>query len=106
MGDGRSCLWSTKTAVEVKSCPVTKEQWDERARIKDCKPLARVQNCTKSSNFKYHCVINEFEDAFIEVCAPLYNINGKIKENKKKPRNNVYENKYSKNYLKVNCYRK
>lgn len=103
MSDGRSCLWSQKTAVEVKSCPVTKEQWDERARIKNCQPLAHVQNCTKSSNFKYHCVINEFEDAFIEVCAPVYNINGKIKEKKKK---NVYDNRYSKNYLKLDCYQK
>lgn len=76
MSDGRSCLWSTKTAMEVTSCPVTKEQWDERARIKNCTSLAHVQNCTKSSNFKYHCVMNEFEDAFIEVCAPVYNING------------------------------
>lgn len=64
------------------SCPVTKERWDERAKIKNCTSLARVQNCTRSSNFKYHCVINEFEDAFIEVCAPVYNINGKINEKK------------------------
>lgn len=34
------------------------------------------QNCTSPENIKYHCVINELENAFIEVCAPKYRING------------------------------
>lgn len=28
--------------------------------------------------FKYYCVINEFENGFVEVCVLVYNINGKF----------------------------
>lgn len=79
IGGSRSCIWSTKSLKEVRSCPLTKEKWEEREREKDCKSLGRIQNCTTdASKFKYHCVINEFENGFVEVCSPVYNINGKF----------------------------
>lgn len=76
---GRNCVWSSKSLEKVRSCPVTKEIWEERERKKNCESMAREQNCTTdASEFKYHCVINEFENGFVEVCAPVYNINGKF----------------------------
>lgn len=79
IGGGRNCIWSSKSLDEVGSCPVTKAIWEERERKKDCESLARVQNCTTDvSKFKYHCVINELENGFYEVCAPVYIINGKF----------------------------
>lgn len=77
--EDRSCIWSKKTATEVPSCPRNKQLWDKRAKMKNCESLAHKQNCTEDSNFKYHCVMNTFENAFIEVCAPVYKINGKFR---------------------------
>ena len=50
---------------------------DKRKERKNCEALAKRQNCTKPEDFSYHCVMNENEDAFIEVCAPVYYIAGK-----------------------------
>lgn len=47
---------------------------ENRAKHKDCESLAFIQNCTDPKKFKYHCLINEFENAFIEVCAGSYYI--------------------------------
>lgn len=73
---GRYCTWSNQTVQKVESCPVTKEELIKRREVKKCHLLSQKQNCTKPFNFKYHCVMNEFEDAFVEVCAPAYIING------------------------------
>lgn len=72
--ESRSCLWSKKTAVCVPSCPQSKEEMEARAKNKDCVSIAHSQNCTKPEHFKYHCLINEFENASIEVCAESYYI--------------------------------
>lgn len=45
---------------------------EARAKNKDCVSIAHSQNCTKPEQFKYHCLINEFENASIEVCAESY----------------------------------
>lgn len=74
--EGRFCAWSNQTAKIVNSCPVTKEELIKRKEMKKCDLLSERQNCTVASNFKYHCVMNEFEDAFVEVCAQAYMING------------------------------
>lgn len=49
---------------------------EERAKIKDCATIAVIQSCTVSENFKYHCLMNELETGFVEVCAPQYYIHG------------------------------
>ncbi|XP_056016808.1 uncharacterized protein LOC130053507 [Ostrea edulis] len=46
------------------------------ANIKGCEALARKQNCTDPSLFKYHCVINDQGNALVEVCAPVFYIHG------------------------------
>lgn len=72
--ESRFCLWSKKTAECVPSCPQSKEEMEARAKNKDCVSIAHSQNCTKPEQFKYHCLINEFENASFEVCAESYYI--------------------------------
>lgn len=76
IADSRYCSWSKQTADRVTSCPRTRQEMVEREKLKNCSSLAFTQNCTDAMNFKYHCVINEFENALIEVCAPKYYIHG------------------------------
>lgn len=49
-----------------------------RAKKKNCESINHKQNCTTPEKIKYHCVINELENAFIEVCAPEYRIHGML----------------------------
>lgn len=66
----RKCPWSTKTVKYVESCPENRSGMENRAKIKNCKLVP--QNCTEPNKFKYHCVINEMGDKFVEVCAEEY----------------------------------
>ena len=72
-----NCPWSTLTVEKVDSCPLNKMAVNERKERKNCEALAKRQNCTEPKYFSYHCVMNENEDALIEVCAPVYYIAGK-----------------------------
>lgn len=72
--ESRSCSWSKNTAVSVDSCPESKDEVEKRAKIKNCASLAVIQNCTTPAKFQYHCLIDEVEKTFIEVCVPSYNI--------------------------------
>lgn len=72
--ESRSCSWSKNTAVSVDSCPESKDEVEKRAKIKNCASLAFIQNCTSPAKFQYHCLIDEAEKTFIEVCVPSYNI--------------------------------
>lgn len=76
----RFCQWSTESAVAVSICPQNKMMLEVRAKIKDCEAKAGIQNCTIPHKFKYHCVMNEFETEFVEVCAPEYYIHGHCTE--------------------------
>uniref|UniRef100_A0A8W8JFC7 FZ domain-containing protein n=1 Tax=Magallana gigas TaxID=29159 RepID=A0A8W8JFC7_MAGGI len=76
----RFCSWSKETVESVIACPQTIYEWEKRARLKNCTSLAFIQNCTETIKFKYHCVMNELEDAFLEVCAPEYYILGACTE--------------------------
>nr|XP_022292783.1 uncharacterized protein LOC111103658 isoform X3 [Crassostrea virginica]XP_022292784.1 uncharacterized protein LOC111103658 isoform X3 [Crassostrea virginica] len=72
----RDCSWSRKTVMHVDSCPMNKTTLENRIREKGCEKYANLQNCTEPSKFLYHCAINEYGNATVEVCAPLYIING------------------------------
>lgn len=75
--DSKFCYWSKATAAIVKSCPKTRLDVEKRAKLKNCQALALTQNCTtEPRKFKYHCVMNEYENAFVEVCATEYYIHG------------------------------
>lgn len=62
---------SIKSVVIVPSCPTSKEMWDLAASKKHCETHALRENCT--DNFIYHCVINNYGNETLEVCAtPRY----------------------------------
>lgn len=54
----------------VTSCPKSKEEWDIASREKNCSKIATQQTCAAAEKFKYHCVINGYRNALLEVCAP------------------------------------
>lgn len=54
----------------VPSCPKSKEEWDTAARKKNCTKRAAELTCAASEKFKYHCVLNGYRNALVEVCAP------------------------------------
>lgn len=76
----RFCQWSKETAEAVSFCPLNKRMLEVRANIKNCEAKAGIQNCTIPDNFKYHCVMNELETEFVEVCAPAYYVHGHCTE--------------------------
>lgn len=73
---GIICPWSRYTSEKVASCPESQNEAEVRAKEKNCESINHKQNCTTPEKIKYHCVINEQENAFIEVCAPEYRIHG------------------------------
>ncbi|XP_062605190.1 uncharacterized protein LOC134266984 [Saccostrea cucullata] len=70
-----SCPESLTTVDQVDGCPRNKEEWEYNAMKKNCSSVS--QNCVNSSEFLYHCVINEFVNMTIEVCAPKVTILGR-----------------------------
>ncbi|XP_056015909.1 uncharacterized protein LOC125675068 isoform X4 [Ostrea edulis] len=63
----------SETTVEtmrvVKDCPIDKKTWDEREAQMNCSSVVPTQ-CVE---LKYHCVVNGFGNANVEVCAqPKY----------------------------------
>nr|XP_022295530.1 uncharacterized protein LOC111105496 isoform X1 [Crassostrea virginica] len=71
----RHCSWSNKTVEVVSSCPTSNAEVEERKLKKNCMAFANLQNCTEPDKFLYHCVIDDLETSFVEVCAPVYIIN-------------------------------
>lgn len=63
------CAESIKSIVTVSSCPTSKEKWNLAASKKHCETHALRQNCTHPTNYVYHCVINQYENEILEVCA-------------------------------------
>lgn len=57
-------------------CPTSKEEWDKAANKKNCKLMAKMQNCTNTESFVYHCVIDGFRKGTLELCAPKTIIHG------------------------------
>ncbi|XP_062600777.1 uncharacterized protein LOC134262406 isoform X4 [Saccostrea cucullata] len=70
----KSCPESTNTIKYVPSCPTTEEDWNLRAKAKNCSSVK--QKCTSAKDFVYHCVINSYANSTIEVCAPSVSIIG------------------------------
>lgn len=46
------------------------------AKRKNCEIMAPYQNCTEPKNFKYHCLMTDFRNATLEICAPIYYLPG------------------------------
>lgn len=72
----KGCAESLATLSIVSTCPKDYESWKTAAQRKNCESIAQIQTCSKSENFVYHCLINNWENATVEVCAPTWFING------------------------------
>ncbi|XP_062570890.1 uncharacterized protein LOC134232886 [Saccostrea cucullata] len=70
-----ACLATCPTIKTVKSCPVNKEEKEERERLLACEKIN--QNCTEAAKFKYHCLMNE-RGELVELCAPMVCILGRV----------------------------
>lgn len=84
------CEKSTMTIKYVEKCPTDANSWKIAAEKMNCESIE--QHCSDSFNtgrhqFQYHCVINAWRNATLEVCAPNrtilghcteYNIHGNV----------------------------
>ncbi|XP_061195825.1 uncharacterized protein LOC133204064 [Saccostrea echinata] len=70
----RSCSVSSATVHFVTSCPSTFEEYKRRSEAKGCQYIS--QDCISPDKFKYHCVLNSYGNATLEVCAPVFFITG------------------------------
>ncbi|XP_062609420.1 uncharacterized protein LOC134271191 [Saccostrea cucullata] len=70
----KNCTISTATVQYVSACPKDELTWKKAAKTKDCESLANFavsKGCVNNpSDFVYHCVINHWRNATLEVCAP------------------------------------
>lgn len=58
-----------KTDLKIVTiCPTSKEEWDSAALKKNCSQFVALD--TNEERYEYHCVINAFLNATLEVCAP------------------------------------
>lgn len=62
-----SCTISPRTVEIVEKCPDNEEEWTRAAARKNCAAYARY--CSNPTEFVYHCVINSYINATLEVCA-------------------------------------
>lgn len=62
-----SCPVSPSTAEIVEDCPDSEQKWRELARRKNC--TAYASQCDEPQRLVYHCVINEYANQTLEVCA-------------------------------------
>lgn len=70
------CPQAVESVVSVPSCPKSKGEWENAAKLKNCKIPAAKQKCVNASEFVYHCVIDGFQKETLEVCAPRKLIHG------------------------------
>lgn len=67
-----SCEISRFTVQIVKDCPDSEDKLMEAAKRKNC--AAHASQCSEPEKFLYHCVINEYVNQTLEVCAYAQNI--------------------------------
>lgn len=70
------CPAAVASVEVVNSCPTSKNETDVAAKRKNCGKLATSQNCSSFEDFVYHCTINSYRNATLEVCAPKRTILG------------------------------
>ncbi|XP_062579615.1 uncharacterized protein LOC134241602 [Saccostrea cucullata] len=62
-----TCLESLNTKRETSACPRNNVEYNVRAKAMACDKVQ--QDCTSPQKFKYHCVLNVWGNATVEVCA-------------------------------------
>lgn len=76
--EGSVCKESLPTIRDVKNCPITVEDQVFAAQKKQCDAIASTQKCVSNSEkFVYHCLVNEKQNGFVEVCAPIWILTGR-----------------------------
>lgn len=76
----RYCPEAVASVEVVTHCPTSKQEQNIAANRKNCSKLATSQNCTSFEDFVYHCTINSYRNATLEVCAPTRTILGHCTE--------------------------
>lgn len=74
------CPEAVASVKYVPVCPTSKKELDIAAKRKNCDELATGQNCSSIVEFVYHCTINSYRNATLEVCAPKRRILGHCSE--------------------------
>lgn len=67
-----ACDVSGSTIQLVKNCPDSEEKWREAAARKNC--AAYANQCSDPKRLVYHCLLNEYINQTLEVCAYAQNI--------------------------------
>lgn len=66
------CEVTRSTVQVVDDCPVNEEEWRKAAARKNC--TAYANQCDEPNKLVYHCVINEYVNQTLELCAYPQNI--------------------------------
>lgn len=67
-----ACDVSRSTIQIVKNCPDSEEKWRKAAARKNCEAYAN--QCSDPKRLVYHCLLNEYINQTLEVCAYAQNI--------------------------------
>ncbi|XP_062582381.1 uncharacterized protein LOC134244120 isoform X2 [Saccostrea cucullata] len=74
--DRVSCMSSLPTIMIGRKCPKDESTFEERKQVLNCSYIP--QNCTDPLKFQYHCVLNEYANRSVEVCAIPTRILGSV----------------------------
>ncbi|XP_065923832.1 uncharacterized protein [Magallana gigas] len=113
-GDQEKCRKKFHSVEVVASCPTTKREFNIAVRRKNCTnlPFAVEKMCRKP--FVYHCIINEFRNQTLEVCAPVkfifdycteFNVGGGVIQRHAQGRCNSVFPKCDKKYISSDAYK-
>lgn len=70
------CIESLPTVQKVPDCPRNFTELQLAVKRKRCDALANIQTCVDPNKFVYHCLVNQQNDGFVEVCAPEWILAG------------------------------
>ncbi|XP_048749826.2 uncharacterized protein LOC125661723 isoform X2 [Ostrea edulis] len=68
------CLDPTVTIEYVNSCPESATAWQKASEKKNCSAYEKA--CEENTSFKYHCLVNAYWNATLEICAAEVSIVG------------------------------
>lgn len=71
-----ACNESLSTVQKVTHCPRNFTELHIALKRKRCDSLATIQGCVEPNKFVYHCLVNQQNDGFVEVCAPEWILAG------------------------------
>ncbi|XP_062615707.1 uncharacterized protein LOC134277384 [Saccostrea cucullata] len=67
------CPESMKTLSPVKACPLSEKDWLSASEKMKCE--SKNQTCCPKEDYKYHCLVNVFQNETFELCAPRIRLN-------------------------------